>query len=413
MTVTLKPLSIDVHSQAYKRDPFPTLAAMIEQGPLIRVNYPLFGEFLMVTTYEAASELLRDREQFVRDPRTAGLKTGANLPWWIPKFATIISEPMINRDEPDHRRLRSLVEQAFARRSVEQLRPHFEQLANRHLDEMEKEFKRTGQPVDLVAGLARPFPLAVICELLGLPEEDRSRFTRQAESFGRSSSLVSIGKMLFAMWKITGYIRRQIADVRRNPRPGLITELVAAEHEGERLTENEMIGMVILLLFAGHVTTVHLIGGGVHVLFQHPEQLTALAADWTLKTRAVNEMLRYLSPVQMTKPMMPIRPLTWRGVEMKPPERVVAFLASANADPARFDRPEVFDIHRDPNPHMAFGAGIHVCLGWKLAVAEGEIALQQLLTRFPKLEVAVSPESAKWSRQNGTRGMEELPVRLW
>ncbi|SIO60584.1 hypothetical protein/cytochrome P450 PksS [Singulisphaera sp. GP187] len=404
--------TFDLNSQSYKQNPYPTLARMVAEGPVVRVRFPWLGKLWMVTRYEAASELLRDRERFVREPRSAGMPQRSNLPWWFPRSMQPMAEVMINRDEPDHRRLRGLVDQAFLRHGVEQLRPRFDAIMRQMLDELEVKFRRDGHPIDLVAGLARPFPLAVISELLGLPAEDRPMFAKLAGAFsGRPSPLV-LYRMLGAIKSINTYIREQIRICRAKPRQGLISELISARQEDERLTEDEMVSMVILLLLAGHMTTVHLIGAGLYTLLTHPEQKRSLLSDGSLVETTVDELLRYLSPVQMTKPMMPVRDLEWHGKRLQRGEKVVALLAAANVDPQKFEHPDRFDIHRSPNPHLAFGAGIHVCLGLRLARAEAEIALEQLLNRFPKLELAIPPSQVTWSRQLGTRGMEALPVRL-
>lgn len=401
----------DIQSQAYKRNPHPTLWEMIEAGPMVRIKIPMVGSYLAVTPHEAVSDLLRDRKRFVRDPRSAGLRMGDVLPWWFPRSMRPMANSMIIRDEPDHRRLRGLVEQAFLRRSIERMRDRLETVADEMLDDLEAEQKRSGKPVDLVSGLARPFPLAVICELLGLPQSDRPRFVRQAEFMTRIS-LWRLPGLYGAMTGMLTYIREQIRLRRAEPNDGLITELIAAEEQGDKLSEDELVSMVILLLFAGHVTTVHLIGGGIHTLLAHPEQKRALMADWSAAERAIDEMLRYLSPVQITKPMMPATDMEWRGQRLKRGEKIVAMLAAANADRAKFEHPERFDMNRDPNPHVAFGMGIHTCLGWKLAKVETEIALGRLFTRFSDLEATLPLDEAKWSRQLGTRGMEVLPVRL-
>jgi len=409
----MKTQTFDIASQEYKRSPYSTLAKMIEYGPLVKIKLPFFGPFWAATTYDAVNELLRDRQTFVRDPRTAGLTRGANLPWWFPRSMRAMAETMIIRDEPDHRRLRSLVEQAFVRRNIDQLRPHFQSIASKMLDDLEAEFKQTGQPVDLVAGLARPFPLAVICELLGLPQADRPMFMKQAEAIASSPSLTFILKWLSGIRRLTNYIREQIQAARKIPQEGLISALIAVEQEGQRLTGEEMESMILLLLFAGHITTVHLIGAGIYAILEHPEQKRLLMGNLSLMPGAVNEMLRYLSPVQMTKPMLPVRDIEWHGHRLKRGNKIVAFLASANVDASQFDQPTRFDIQRHPNPHVAFGAGIHNCLGWKLAVAEAEIAIGELLARFPKFELGIPRDQVRWSPQPGTRGMESLPMRLW
>lgn len=400
----------DIVSQEYKRNPYPTLAAIIAAGPVTTIRFPLLGSIKAAVTYDAVQDLLRDRETFVREPRSAGLKKGANLPWWLPRSMRTMAEGMINRDEPDHRRLRGLVEQAFIRRNIDLLRPRFESLANQMLDELEMQQRRNGKPVDLVAGLARPFPLAVICELLGLPAADRPMFTKNAEAIARNQTAFGVIRMLLGIRQIARYVRERIADAKKHPQEGLISALIAAEHDGQRLTEAEMETMIVLLLFAGHITTVHLIGAGIYTLYQHPDQRQRFTADRSLLTSTVHELLRYLSPVQMTKPMMAARDLDWHGRPLCRGERIVAFLAAANVDPEQFPDPTRFDIARNPNPHVAFGAGIHVCLGWKLAVAETEIALDLLFRRFPRLELILPPSGPRWSGQLGTRGLESLPA---
>jgi cytochrome P450 len=280
------------------------------------------------------------------------------------------------------------------------------------VDMLAAEQKKTGEPVDLVAGLARPLPLAVICELLGLPQTDRPMFVRLAQTVAFRASLFGLFKIFSSYRKLLDYTRRQIEEARRAPHEGLISELVAAEQDGQRLSEQETVSMILLLLFAGHVTTVHLIGAGIFTLLGYPEQKQALISDWSLAPGAVNEMLRYISPVQTTKPMMAVRDMEWHGVSLKRGEKILAQLAAANVDPRQFPDPERFDIKREPNAHVAFGGGPHNCLGWKLAVAEAEIALEQLFGRFPKLELAVPRDEIDWSSQLGTRGVAALPVRL-
>jgi cytochrome P450 len=372
----MKGTSFDLRSPEFKRNPYPTLAKMIAQGPLLRVKYPFIGPVWMTTTYEACNELLRDRQNFVRDARSAGLKKGENLPWWMPPSFKAMAVGMINRDEPDHRRLRNLVEQAFLRRNIEGLRPRLERIAGEMIDDLAAAFDRDGRPVDLVEGLARPFPLAVICELLGLPQADRPRFVKHAQALTNNPSWLGLARLLYGLKQLLRYVREQVQRARSNPHEGLISALCAAEEQGDRLTEDEMTAMILLLLFAGHITTVHLIGAGIFTLFEYPAQKQALLADWSLAEGAIHEMLRYISPVQTTKPMMPVRDMRWRGQDLKRGENVVAFLAAANVDPLQFPEPERFDIRRQPNPHLAFGAGPHICLGLKLAVAETEIALR-------------------------------------
>lgn len=404
--------NFDISSPEYQRNPFPTLARMLAAGEMISLRLPWIGTYRAVTRYEGVQEMLRDRQLFVREPCHAGMKSRANLPWWFPNSLRPLAESMINRDEPNHRRLRSLVEQAFVRRNVAQLKPRFEQIADLLLDQLASNHQKTGKPVDLVAGLARPFPLAVICELLGLPQSDRPMFMREAEKFAGPLSLWRLGQLIRGMFRITSYVRRQIEICRREPREGLISTLIAAEHEGSRLSDDELVAMTTLLLMAGHVTTVHLIGGGVATLLRHPESLARLQADWSQIELAVHELLRFLSPVQITKPMLVARDVVWRGERLTRGTRMIACLATANVDPHVFAEPEQLNLQRAPNPHVAFGAGIHVCLGSKLAVAEGEVALRRVFSRFPGLRSVVPLGEIPWSQQRGTHGVERLLVSL-
>ena len=197
-----------------------------------------------------------------------------------------------------------------------------------------------------------------------------------------------------------------------NPRSGLLSSLVAAKQDGHQLSEDELLAMAFLLLFAGHETTVHSLSGSVWSLLQDAGQLEALQADWNHMDLAVEELLRYLTPVQMTKPRIAAMDMDFHGQSIKQGDYIMALLAAANCDPEKFDQPETLDLHRDPNPHLAFGSGIHVCLGLKLARAEMAIALEKLFTRFPKLCLAVPEKELQWKKMLGLRSLLKLPVKL-
>ena len=208
------------------------------------------------------------------------------------------------------------------------------------------------------------------------------------------------------------YFERQFEECRRNPRPGLLTELVQAEQAGDQLSHEELIAFAFLLLFAGHETTVHLTSGGLLTLLEYPDQKAELLADWSLVGGAAQEVLRFYCPVQMTKPRYIREDTELVGVSLRRGEMISAILAAANLDPAEFENPGHFDIRRQPNPHVAFGTGMHVCLGMKLANAEVETAFRCLFTRFPKLELAIPSSELKWAKRIGLRGLPSLPIRL-
>lgn len=405
-------LRCDLSSQAFKEDPFPILARMRELGPVIRARLPLFGTVWLATTNDAVHDLLRDHRRFVQSPAAAGNRWMRSLIHWLPRTLQPLSTNMLLRDEPDHRRLRHLVERAFRVRSIEALRPRLEILADQTADALQREASRVPHGVDLLTHFSRPFPLAVICELLGLPAEDRPKFTRWASRFTTSSSLLGIVLGLSGLRNTMRYLRDEIARQAQQPRDGLLAALIHAEEAGDRLSEDELLAMVFLLLAAGHETTLHQMTGSVLTLFDHPAQLRELTSDWTLVETAVPELLRHLSFAQISKPRFAQEDCTFRGQAVRRGQMIFACLAAANSDPAVFENPEQLDLHREPNPHVAFGDGIHYCLGASLARAELGIGLRCLFTRFPNLRLAMPRSQVRFSRRPGMRSLVSLPVTL-
>lgn len=404
--------TFDLSSLEMKEQPFPMLARMREAGPLIRARLSFFGEVWLATTFESVNELLRDHDRFVQNPVLAGNRLMAGIIYWLPRSLRPIATNMLLRDPPDHRRLRALVDQAFHRHSVEALQPRIEKLADDALDVLAEQASRSPGGVDLIAHFARPFPLAVICEILGLPPEDRPQFTRWAAGFSTASSLLSIVWGLRGISKLMRYVSEEVQRQAKCPRDGLLAALIQAEAEGDKLSEDELVAMVFLILAAGHETTLHQIAGSVLTLLDHPDQLRALKADWGLAESATQELLRYISFAQVTKPRYVREDTEFYGRTIRKGEMVFGCLASANTDPLVFENPDRLDLGRSPNRHIAFGTGIHVCLGAKLARAEIAIALERLFTRFPDVRLAVPRSRVKYSRRPGTRGLVALPV-MW
>jgi cytochrome P450 len=400
-------LDIDLASQSFMREPFPTLTRLRAAGPVVRVKLPFLGKTWVATTHAAVSEVLKDDRAFVRNPRNAGKQQAAGMRWWMPRTLRVLAENMLGYDDPDHRRLRRLVDQAFNRQSVEGLRGRIAGLCDGLLDRL-----AGAGPVDLMEGVARPLPLAVICELLGLPEEDRPGFRRWVQSLMSATSLGGIIRFLPDLFRLVGYFRRHFEQCRQHPRPGLMTALVQAEQGGDRLSENELLAMAFLLLVAGHETTVHLLGGGVLALLEAPEQKARLLADWSSVPSAVEELLRFVCPVQVAKPRYVRGDLEFHGRPLRRGDVLVPVLASANADPDRFDDPERMDLTRSPNPHVAFGTGMHFCLGAQLARVEAQVVIEKVFTRFPNLSLAVPASALRYTGRLGIRALTALPVRL-
>jgi cytochrome P450 len=226
------------------------------------------------------------------------------------------------------------------------------------------------------------------------------------------TSLWGIFRFLPALSRLVAYFERHFEQCRRSPRPGLMTALVQAEQDGDRLSADELLAMAFLLLLAGHETTVHLIGGGTLALLGAPEQKAWLAADGSLLPSAVEELLRFVCPVHLAKPRYLGRDLEFRGRPLHRGDVVIPMLASANTDPARFHEPERLDVGRSPNPHVAFGTGSHFCLGAQLARVEALVVTERLFRRFPKLSLAVPPGALRYTGRLGIQALTALPVRL-
>jgi cytochrome P450 len=277
-------------------------------------------------------------------------------------------------------------------------------------DGLADELFATGSPADLVQRYARILPLSVICELLGLPPTDRPRFIAWANAISSLTGVVSFFRLLFAFRKMRGYLEEQLQLARAQGGEGLIAELIQVEREGGRITPDEMVSMVFLLLAAGSETTTHLISGSVYELLKTPALRDWLEEDRSRVGLAVEEFLRFVSPVQFSKPRYVRRDVEIEGVRLKKGDRVMVMLAAANVDPAVHENAERLDLERKPNRHISFGTGIHFCLGHQLARIEAACALEALFRRWPRLGLAVDASQVHWRRRPGLRAIAKLPV---
>ncbi len=387
-------------------NPFPVLAAMRKAGPVIPVKMPLIGKMWLTTTHAATLAAVKDSDLFVLEGRNAGKSGTAGVAWWMPKSLKLLANSMLQKDEPDHRRLRKLVDQAFTRRGIQDMRPDIEAVADRILDD----FDGAGE-VDIMSAYSQRLPIVVICDLLGLPQSDHGVFSAWARDLTVNSAL-DIFRLTGTINRMADYLRGQIEAVRRTPRPGIISELVRAEEDGDRLSETELVAMVLLLLVAGFETTTNLISGSIVDLEQDQDQKAYLLTDPAERMeRAVEELARHVSAVQGTKPRLVSRDADFFGQPLKRGEVMMAFPAAANADPAVFDAPETLKLDRFPNPHLVFSSGIHFCLGQQLARVETQTALARLYARFPDLELA-APDQLDYKARMGMRSLKALPVRL-
>ena len=395
----------DFTSQAYFRNPAAEIEKLRSAGPVVEVQFPMVGKVWTTTTQDLADRVLKDSETFtIRD----GIGGVAGLQWWMPRIVRTLANHMLSKDEPDHKRLRDIVDEAFRRRAVLEMEPRILAIA----DELAGELFAEGSPTDLVERYARKLPLSVICELLGLPLEDRPKFNAWASGFTRLTGTIGLVSLIPNILAMRHYLEKRLKAVRENGGTGLIAELVRVEKEGEQINRDEMVAMVFLLLFAGHETTTHLISGSVYELLRNPALRDWLEEDWSRAGLAVEEFLRFISVVQFTKPRFVRKDIELGGIRLKRGEKIMPMLAAANLDPQANPDPEKLDLSRKPNRHLAFGTGIHFCLGHQLARLEGECGLKALFRRWPKLALAVDEKKIKWRQRPGLKAVDHLPVTI-
>jgi cytochrome P450 len=394
----------DFRRQDYLKNPDLGLKELRAAGPLVKVRFPIVGKTWITTTSEMAGRVLKDDATF--SMRKDGIPAG--LRWWMPGWVRSFAVSMLGMDEPDHSRLRGIVDEAFRRRAILDMEPRIFAIA----DALGADLFADGSPADLVERYARKLPLSVICELLGLPAADRPRFIAWANSLTRLTGAVSLLRLLGGFRQMKRYLEGRLQAARAGGGEGLIAELVRVEKAGGRISAEEMLAMVFLLLGAGSETTTHLISGSAYELIKAPQLRDWLQADWSRVNLAVEEFLRFVSPVQFTKPRFVGRDLQLGGVRLKKGDRIMAMLAAANHDPAANAHPESLDLARRPNHHLSFGTGIHFCLGHQLARIEAKCALEALFKRWPRLELAVPAEDIRWRPRPGLRAIAALPVRV-
>ena len=395
-------MRVDFTSQEFFRNPGASIERLRARGPVVETRFPIVGKVWLTTTYDAAARVLKDSTMFTlrKDGSPAGLR------WWMPSFVGALASNMLTMDEPDHTRLREIVDEAFRRRAVLDMQPHIRAIA----DQLAEELFADGSPADLVKRYARILPLAVICELLGLPPSDRPKFIAWANTVARVTGAVGVLRMIRGVWWMKRYLEERLRLAREHGGEGLIAELVRVEMEGGRISADEMVSMLFLLLGAGSETTTHLISGSVYELIRNPALRDWLAEDWSRAGLAIEEFLRFLSAVQVTKPRFVREDTQLGGVQLKKGDKIMAMLAAGNMDPQANEHPERLDLERRPNRHISFGTGIHFCLGHQLARIEGMCALQALFTRWPRLRLAVAPDQIRLRKRPGLRSIEKLPV---
>ncbi|MEX0682487.1 MAG: cytochrome P450 [Dehalococcoidia bacterium] len=408
MTTEQQPIVFNPLDPAFRENPYPLYSRLVREEP---VHQTLFG-VKAFSRYADCQAMLRDSKRFSSDDRTSPAygRTGEPFGTALPgETVTEADRPFLFMDPPDHTRLRRLVNIAFSAKTIEAMRPRIQELVDELLDAVEGR-----EEIDAVAGLAYPLPVSVICEMLGVPREDEPLFRSWSRVLASSldPDIVLpegvIEQRAKAIADSRQYFRELIARRGDTRPPDILSALLAAEEEGDKLSEGELLSTCTLILIAGHETTVNLIGNGVFQLLQHPEELAKFRADPDLAPRVVEEILRFDPPVQFDG-RMATEPVEVGGVRIETGEFVMMLLGAANRDPAQWENPDTFDITRGGEGHMAFGYGIHFCLGAPLARLESQIALRTFFQRFPDARLLERPT---YRAQITLRGPERLRVGL-
>ncbi|MFJ5050359.1 MULTISPECIES: cytochrome P450 [unclassified Streptomyces] len=381
----------------FLQNPYPTYAAMRSACPVQAVASGSGGRLsYLVTGYSEAREALADA-RLSKDTSAffAGKESKRRL-------HPAVAHNMLSSDPPEHTRLRKLVTKAFTTGAVAELRPFIATVTDDLLDQWP-----VGEPFDFVTGLAVPLPVIVICELLGVPEEDRPDIQRwSGELFAAGQPQVIDA----SSHSLADYMTDLIAAKRRHPGNSLLDRLISARDGHDRLSEEELVSLAVLLLVAGHETTTNFLGNATFSLLQHPAELDRLHQNPNDIPAVLDELLRFDSPVSTATFRYTTEAITLGGTDIPAGAPVLVSLGAANRDPERFPSPDQLDANRDAAGHLAFGHGIHRCVGAPLAKAEAEIALRAVLTRFPGLRLAVPPDQLQWRHARLVRGLTSLPV---
>ncbi|WP_200938146.1 cytochrome P450 [Aeromicrobium sp. Root472D3] len=390
-------VQLDPGSPAFIADPYPVLAALRDNGPVLW-HEPM-GTWL-ATTHDSVSQVLRNRS-FGR------LWTDWEPASQMEPFNALHRNQMMENEPPTHTRLRRLVAAAFGRGHVERMRPRIESLAASMVDDLPS---GPGDTFDLLGDYAEPMPVYVIADLLGVPRDDHAKLRDWSQAivhmYEPGVGALTKAAAIDASTAFSDYVRGVVEQRRSSPGDDLITDLIQARDDGSKLSDDELVASVVLLLNAGHEASVNVFGNGFHALLEHPDQMARLVSGEVSVETALEELIRFDAPLQLFE-RTATADVEVSGQLIRTGQKIACLMGSANRDAAAFDEPDVFDVGRDPNPHVGFGMGLHFCLGAPLARLELQISIRALLDRFPGLRLAgESPRRPTWV----LRGYESIPV---
>ncbi len=402
MTMT----QVDVTNAKFKANPFPFYAQLRAEAPVFPVTVPMPTKqrAWLITRYSDVQDVLKDA-RFAKNPRNAMSPEQLKKRPWIPSMFKPLEQNMLDLDSPDHTRLRALVHKAFTPRLIEQMRDQIQALTDELLDAAEPKGS-----MDLIADFALPLPLTIIGRILGVPAKDNHKFHRWTKTLLSAGTNTNYVVFIPIIMRFMGYLKKLIKERRAHPKDDLVTALVQAKDGSDKLSGDEVLAMIFLLLIAGHETTVNLIGSGSLALLEHPDQLEKLRSEPAIIKPAIEELLRFVCPVEMATERYAREDITIAGTTIPRGELVLAVLGSANRDANYFDNPDCLDVTRENNKHLAFGLGAHYCLGAPLSRLEGQIAISTLIRRMPNLRLSIAPDQIRWRGGIILRGLEALPV---
>jgi cytochrome P450 len=391
----------DIASPTFKANPFEFYARLRAAFPIQRVRLTNNQDAWLISRYDDALVMFKD-DRLVKDKLNTRQPDDMTKEPWLPGFLKPLARNMLDVDVPDHTRLRSLVQKAFTPRLVEEIRGRVEELAESLILSL-----REKRSMDLIHAFALPIPTTVIAEMLGVPIADQHKFHRWSAAI--TSADPTGWRMVMAIpqaVQFLRYIRKLVQTKRESPKDDLVSALVLAEEAGDKLNEDELVAMIFLLLVAGHETTVNLLGNGILALLQHSTELDLLRNHSDLITSAVEELLRFNGPLDLSTERYAGQDFEIHGQLIRRGDLVYASIASANRDERQFPNADALQIQRTPNRHLAFGMGIHYCLGAPLARLEAQIAIPVLIKQIPTLRLA--PQVLRWRRSLNIRGVKRL-----
>ena len=400
---------VSLFSEDVLQDPYPTYARLHKEGPIHYVEVAGKWAVWSIFSHAECASIAKDTRFSAKRAQQMLLPLPLSKQGEFSELARMFSMWLIFMDPPEHTRLRKLLTKGFSPAAVEALRPQVEAIVDRMLSPL-----KPGSEVELMREFAHPLPVRIILEMMGIPQEMRDTFVDWSHAIGAfrgnpNRTVEDARACQDALIQLTEFFRKTVADRRRNKGNDVISLLIDIEEEGEVLTEEELYAQCIALLFAGHETTRNLIGNGMYTLLKNPEQTAELREHPELTRSAVEELLRYESPVQFTARVLK-EDMEICGQLVRKGWTVQCMLGAANRDPKQFKEPNQLDLKRLNNQHLAFSAGLHACIGAQLARLEGQVAISNLVRRFPNMKL--SGPHPQWTPTFGLRGLKSLCVTV-